>query len=300
MFSLKYKECRFIKSRPLPSEIEFENTFYADKKLRRRREVLRETIHCIKEHYKSLYLQAEKNLNLWYRSASGDQKPTRHKCLVEVHSGDWGEITQMLTKEWGQCFAVLNMANAYVPGGAYLEGTVAQEENIFRRTDCHFSISEEYLNNGRYYKPEWIKLLNGEDNLVYLDSTYPRICIRGQEIIKNEGLGYNWLSSENIFPFYEMRAAAMDLRSGDKFNPDECLKRIRAQFKTLKSANIKFVVLGAHGCGAFRNPADRVAELYSKVIHENQEHFNLIAFAIYNAGYGPDNYTPFAEQFGRG
>ena len=43
----------------------------------------------------------------------------------------------------GTLFASLNMANAYGPGGGYTHGMVAQEENMFRRTDCHFSLRRE-------------------------------------------------------------------------------------------------------------------------------------------------------------
>ena len=50
--------------------------------------------------------------------------------------GDWGDVTLALTKRYGKCFAVLNMANAYSFGGGYAHGQVAQEENMFRRTDC--------------------------------------------------------------------------------------------------------------------------------------------------------------------
>ncbi|HMQ21561.1 MAG TPA: DUF2263 domain-containing protein, partial [Planctomycetota bacterium] len=59
---------------------------------------------------------------------------------IEVHPGDWGDVTLNVTKAYGERFAVLNMANAYVPGGAYVEGAIAQEENMFRRTDCHLRI----------------------------------------------------------------------------------------------------------------------------------------------------------------
>jgi hypothetical protein len=43
-----------------------------------------------------------------------------------------------------------------------------------------------------------------------------------------------------------------------------------------------------------------VARLYREEIATRQADFDLIAFAIYAAGYGPDNYTPFLEVYGRG
>jgi len=39
---------------------------------------------------------------------------------VTVLPGDWGTVTQQVTKEHGKMFAVLNMANAYVFGGLSL------------------------------------------------------------------------------------------------------------------------------------------------------------------------------------
>jgi len=220
------------------------------------------------------------------------------KTLVEVYPDDWGVVVQRLTKKWGRCFACLNMANAWMPGGGYLEGAAAQEENMFRRTDCHFSISKEYLTkNLRYYKSEWIDLLNAKNNVVYLDRKHPRICVRGPEDRHQDNLGYEWLSSEDIFPFYELRAAAVDLNSGEPFDPAECLRRIHAQLLTLKIAGVRHVVLGAHGCGAFRNPAKEVAKLYAQAIEVYDGYFDVIAFAVFNPGYGPDNYTPFAKQF---
>lgn len=77
-----------------------------------RRRVLRDTLHAF-EPYKfptAFHDVASRNLERWKRAA-----PPRSAC-----------------------FAMLDMANAYGPGGAYREGAPAQEENLFRRTDCHF------------------------------------------------------------------------------------------------------------------------------------------------------------------
>ena len=127
----------------------------------------------------------------------------------------------------------------------------------------------------------------------------PRVCIRGPEDRSIESLGYAWLPEEDVFPFYELRSAAMDLRGGGIYDPEDMGRRIRAQFKTLRAAGVRHVVLSAFGCGAFGNPADKVAALYRKELVESGElqHFDCVAFAIFHAGYGPNNYKPFAEAF---
>ena len=53
----------------------------------------------------------------------------------------------------------------------------------------------------------------------------------------------------------------------------------------------------AFGCGAFCNPAEQVASAYKEALTARASQFDVIAFGIFHAGYGPDNYTPFAEAF---
>ena len=265
----------------------------------RRREVLKETLdRFLKADPPDKYHAiARKNLGVWSKFprvtlSSGQQ--------VRVVSGDWGEVTLRLTQDHGACFAVLNMANAYVPGGAYIEGAVAQEENIFRRTNCHFCISsEEYDPVTDRYRPDWTRLISGENERVYLDSENPRVCLRGSEDRTSPNLGYSWLREDHIFPFYELRSAANDLRDGSPFSAEVMRNRISAQLDTLIEKGIHHVVLGAFGCGAFKNPSESVAEIYWEQINKRRTHFSVIAFAIYNAGYGPGNFKPFSSVFSR-
>ena len=262
----------------------------------KRRRILRETLERFescpaKDRYQS---QARQNLERWNRQV----RVSGHSDRVLVIPGDWGVVTQDLTKEFGEQFAVLNMANAYVPGGAYVEGAIAQEENMYRRTDCHFYIDPPHYDAYRdRYTPEATRLVSGEDGFVYLDSNNPRVCIRGPEDRAAEDLGYRWLDNEEIFPFYELKAAAQDLRGGDSFDHDKARRQIRAQISTLMAAQIRHVVFGAFGCGAFRNPAEEVARIYREEIRDRRSHFAVVAFAIFNAGYGPDNYSPFKAEF---
>jgi Microbial-type PARG, catalytic domain len=262
----------------------------------RRRQVLRETIQAFEQadppdRYHRL---AQENVERWRVQRGVKEANLR----VEILPGDWGEVTHSLTRSHGVCFAVLNMANAYVPGGAYVEGAVAQEENMFRRTDCHFCVGgAEFDAELDRYLPEMTRLLSARDGCVYLDTQRPRVCIRGPENRSRSDLGYPWLADDQVFPFFELRAAAQDLRDGSDYDPFDARARISAQLNTLRDHRIRHAVLGAFGCGAFRNPAHRVAQIYREEITAREEAFAVIAFAIFAPGYGPDNYTPFAEVF---
>lgn len=284
--------------RRLLSEDDYVDPRYGSKRpeMVRRRAVLRETLDrfATADPPNKYHLLAQRNLQRWF----GSRNSTSDSHRVHVVSGDWGEVTHSMTKVHGMCFAALNMANAFVPGGAYVEGAAAQEENMFRRTDCHFRVGpEEYDANLDRYVLEMTSLLSAEKGKVYLDSTHPRVCIRGPEDRSRPDLGYAWLQDDEVFPFFELRAAAQDLRDGSHFSESNARRRIAAQLDTLVAQAVSHVVLGASGCGAFMNPAQRVAELYREEIQKRQHTFSVVAFAIYNAGYGPDNYTPFQQVF---
>lgn len=270
-------------------------TGYGRPELVRRREVLRETLAAFEraEPADRYHRLAEENLARWRRDARPISRPH-----VRVIAGDWGEVTAELTREHGVCFAVLNMANAFVPGGAYVEGTAAQEENMFRRTDCHFHITDDlYDVRLDRYRPHLTALLSARDGRVFLDTTRPRVCIRGAEDRGRADLGYRWLADEEVFPFFELRAAAQDLRGGRIFDEAEARRRIAAQLDTLVEAGVRHAVLSAFGCGAFENPAARVTTIYRDELDARRDVFELVAFAIFAPGYGPDNHRPFAEVF---
>lgn len=285
--------------RTILDETAYVGTRFDDPLLARRRAVLRETIARIDERGQArLHALAADNLARWAREHT--PRPPTASPRIRVVPEDWGVATARATRECGECFAVLNMANAFVPGGAYVEGTAAQEENMFRRSDCHEAIDDDEMEPyTQRYRPEMTAILSAADGLVLLDTQRPRVCLRGPEDQAREDLGYPWLPDDAVFPFYELRAAAEDLRGGERFDEAEMARRIRAQLLTLRRAGVRHAVLSAFGCGAFRNPAERVATLYRDALRdEGPWGLREVVFAVFSPGYGPDNYSPFADVLG--
>ena len=262
----------------------------------RRREVLAETLQAFltanpPDHFHQLARENHER-----RASKAEDSPA--SLEVQIYAGDWGDVTLDLSRRSGKIFAVLNMANAYVPGGGYIEGASAQEENLYRRSDCHFYIrDEDYDRAADRYKPHMTELISGSTGRVYLDTRHPRVCIRRAEDLDQPNLGYRWLEEDEVFSFYELRAAAQDLRRGGLFDTALARAKIAAQLDTLIEANIRHAVLGAFGCGAFRNPADEVAAIYREEIEWRQDAFSIIAFAIRQMPYQASNCIPFQRVF---
>jgi len=63
---------------------------------------------------------------------------------------------------------------------------------------------------------------------------------------------------------------------------------------TLRDNGVRCVVLGAFGCGAFKNPPSVVARIYVEEISLMRADFDIIAFAII---MNPDNLAAFRNEF---
>lgn len=127
---------------------------------------------------------------------------------------------------------------------------------------------------------------------VYLDTDHSRVCVKDVEEQRGnygypETLGYRWLDQSEVFPFYELRAAAANVaefKGNVAHASNVSAKAIEAQFATLKEKGKKFVVLSAFGCGAFGNDNKVIAKGYLQAIEKYKEYFKggVIAFGIFN------------------
>lgn len=256
----------------------------------KRQRILLQTLIQFAENEELLRSQSKENMQRW---STGKAHKTFDKPIVRVHNADWGDCTLKYAKKYGTTFAVLNMANAEFFGGHYTAGYAAQEENMFRRTNCHFcdyQLSNRNVSclvpftSGRYL-PKYRNLINGLDSTCYLD-LQPRICFKASEQPDDPSMGYKLLNSKDVFPFYEMRCAARDqlnepLTSEADYRA-ELQKKVESQFAALRKGGIKYAILGAFGCGAFNNDPDVVSKAYQEEISKpiNQQFFQVLVFAV--------------------
>jgi uncharacterized protein (TIGR02452 family) len=170
----------------------------------------------------------------------------------------------------GENPVVLNMANAYTPGGGVERGANAQEESIFRRTNYHLTL---------------------------LPGLYP---MKRNELIYSPNVHIQIAGVTRYLDFIAAAAIDTPVLIQGQYSPTD-LKlmedKIAAIFKTAADRGHTVLILSAFGCGAFHNPPWQVAEIFKRVIARYNGYFTSVIFAILKQVNGKtdaiDNYDIF-------
>lgn len=183
----------------------------------------------------------------------------RYKTKVRVLNSDTIDAAKIY-HDFNKNPLVLNMADDCFPGGAVEFGSGAQEESIFRRSNYFLTLNLEtgfypLKNTDCIYSPKvtFFKTSNGKYCKPY-----------NLSLIACPGIKKPKLENDK-------------LNDTDK----ELLKnKIRTLFKIAIKHNHHTLILGALGCGAFKNPPEDVANSFIEVIKEFDNVFEEIVFAI--------------------
>ena len=197
--------------------------------------------------------------------------------------------------------AVHNFASATRPGGGVLTGAGAQEECLCRCSTLYPCIDIKEMWNGFYtpHRNSHNPLHNGDiiytpDVTVFMtDTDFPK---RMDES--------DWYSVDVI------TCAAPNLREkpSNRYNPNDGdgkisitnkeledihTSRLRRILQTAYANGCEAVILGAFGCGAFKNPPEVVARASKIVAEEFKNRFEVIEFAVYCRCEDDRNYRAF-------
>lgn len=223
--------------------------------------------------------------------------------VVKVENADCLVSAQRLVSE-GYNPALLNFASAGHPGGGVETGARAQEETICRRSTLSRSI---YTFSADYASRYGYNHVPG-NNYPLSDNNYSIIYSPDVTVFR-EGIDCTFM--ETPYNVAVITCAALNLNgkypiklTADGHMPKEAvdmtLNKIRAIFRLALRHGHDSLVLGAFGCGAFRNPPAEVAALFHKVMEEQEfkDRFRYITFSIIeDHNSGGVNLAAFEKEF---
>ena len=224
------------------------------------------------------------------------------ETIVKVENIDCLLAAENLLNE-GYHPAVLNMASRQNPGGGVQNGAGAQEENLFRRSNLFQSLYQfaPFASNFGLHKSKHQYPLDRNFGGIY---TPHATVFRG-----TEQDGYPLLDTPYQMSFIAVAGINRPaLASSERIAP-ELVEPVKNKIRTIFRIGLLHghdsLVLGALGCGAFRNPPSHIARLFHEVMEEKEfkNKYRLLLFAIlddHNARlkHNPDgNFLPFVREF---
>ena len=184
--------------------------------------------------------------------------------------------------------AILNFASYKNPGGMFLEGSIAQEESLCHASNLYNILSDERFAY-EFYGPNGKRLNRGlyGDNLLYTPDVV-------------------FFMNKKDRMFDVITAAAPNKGVAQKYqnvSDQECSAAMRERIRHVLLAainnNVDVLILGAFGCGVFKNDPHEVAEIFREELIGCP--FTAI-FAIPGEKYKifrdvfSDGYTPVSAQ----
>lgn len=239
-----------------------------------------------------------------------DNIPTNEEeTKIIVRNVDCLEEGVRLCRE-GYNPAILNMASRRHPGGGVMLGAGAQEESLFRRTNLFRSLYQftEYFINHVWYKKYITPVSTGE--CYPLDRNFGGIYTPGALLFReDEQHGYKLMESPECLFFISVAGMNRPKIKDATHIADDLIEGTKNKMRTILRIGLRHghdsLVLGALGCGAYRNPPSHIAKLFHEVFEEPEfkNKYRLISFAIlddhntHQAQNPEGNYKPFADEF---
>ena len=219
-------------------------------------------------------------------------KHRSENASIEVYSGTTFDVAKRYCT-LGKV-AVLNFANPENPGGGVHLGAMAQEECLCRSSNLYACISDHNVFDEYYGYHRSIQSHFYTDRLIYTKDV---------TVFKDDSLVPQMLPENEWFDVDVITCAAPYLAKIKHTNRAALLLLLKSRVKNIIEAardnKVDYLILGAFGCGAFKNPPLVVAEAFRQIIDEQKyrKDFKHIVFAIKPNGEDCPNLTAFNNVF---
>lgn len=173
--------------------------------------------------------------------------------------------------------AVLNFASATNPGGGVLKGSNAQEECLCRCSTLYNCLNTEEMMK-KFYQPHRNahNQLNSDD-IIYTPSVIVTLDDSYRLLTNAFVVDVITCAAPNLRP--DKDGKEIEISSEDLYELHQ--KRATRILAAAALHNVDNIILGAFGCGAFRNDPYIVAKAYKTVLPRFAKCFKNIEFAVY-------------------
>ena len=199
--------------------------------------------------------------------------------------------------EQGRKIAVLNFASSTNPGGGVTSGASAQEECLCRVSTLYPCLKDESMWDLFYAPHRKARNPLHNDDIIYT-----------KDVIVFKDDDYQPLPKPFTVDVITCAAPTLREQSSNRYNPsdgdkapditpEDLLalheKRGRQILSAAAANGAQVIILGAFGCGAFRNDPAVVAQAYANILPEYLHYFRTIEFAVYCRPLSPQNFDAF-------
>ena len=202
--------------------------------------------------------------------------------VVEVTN----ETSLVASRRLGEGVACLVFASAKKPGGGFLNGAQAQEESIAR-------VSALYP--CQTTAPEFYAFHRQQEDLLYSDRVIysPRVPVfrddDGALLDAPFNVSFLTAAAPNLGPMLANQPSSV------ASVPGVLARRARRVLEVAAAHGHRHLVLGAWGCGVFRNDPATVAAIFAAQITQARGWFDRIVFAVLDRQPGTPTYGAFAS-----
>lgn len=221
------------------------------------------------------------NINL--EELNSSKKPIYRLSSLPVVS----ELAQ-LKKDGRNNIGILNFASAKNPGGGFLNGALAQEESLAMCSNLYLTQIEKR----EYYEK------NRDCNTML----YTNHMIYSKDIVfirENSRLLWNSPIIASVLTAPAVNMGQYLLKGNtDKEYAEKVMKdRMRKVLQVFAEQKNEILILGAYGCGVFRNDPKTVATYFVELLKGEgfEKYFSEIVFAIYDRSKTRGVYGAFEE-----
>ncbi|HEY6229543.1 MAG TPA: TIGR02452 family protein [Verrucomicrobiae bacterium] len=221
--------------------------------------------------------------NLVAATAPRTKRPTRIEVKNETTFQSLARLSALTTGH----LACLNFASAKNPGGGFLNGAIAQEEALASASGLYPCLLKA---------PEYYSRNRANRSTLYLDLIIFSPCV---PFFRNDaGTLLDKPVVASVITAPAPNAGSVAQNEPNNLGKIEPTLRRRAELVLAVAAAEKVdqLVLGAWGCGVFRNDPRMVARIFAELLKTKfAGAFEHVAFAVFDRSESGSTYRAFAE-----